>query len=255
MKVAATDIGQMASASEVIFDALRAAIVDGSLRDGEVLRQDSIAKLFNVSRIPVLQAITRLKEQGLVEVQRYRGAVVASLSIEEIAEIFQFRALVEPEVVRLSIQNISKQTLALAARSCEAFSIETDSSKWGTLNREFHYSLYRDCRRPYYLEVANAALDRIDRYLRAQLVLTDGMARARREHAGILDACIAADADQGADLVRQHIIGAGQSLIDFLKCHHGKQAASRRASGDRMAAVPTGVSVPACPALPNFPDP
>ena len=217
MKVKATDIGQMASASGVIFDALRAAIITGSLQDGEVLRQDSIAKMFNVSRIPVREALSRLEQQGLVSTQRYRGSVVASLSVGEIQEIFEFRALVESEMVRLSIANISPDTLALATKYCEAFSTETNSAKWGALNRDFHYSLYRDCQRPYYLEVVNAALDRIDRYLRAQLVLTDGMARARREHHGILQAYVDRDTDRGVELVRQHILGAGQSLIDFLK--------------------------------------
>ena len=222
MKVKATDIGQMASASDVIFDALRAAIINGSMQDGEVLRQDSLAKMFNVSRIPVREAISRLEQQGLVSTQRYRGAVVASLSLEEIHEIFEFRALVESEVVRLSIPKISSGTLALATKYCEAFSTETNSAKWGALNRDFHYSLYRDCQRPYYLEVVNAALDRIDRYLRAQLVLTDGMARARREHQAILQAYIDRDADRGVELVRQHILGAGQSLIDVLKRQHQK---------------------------------
>ena len=222
MKVKATDIGQMASAADVIFDALRAAIITGSMQDGELLRQDSIAKMFNVSRIPVREAISRLEQQGLVATQRYRGAVVASLSVGEIQEIFEFRALVESEMVRLSILNISGETLELASFYCEAFSTETNSSKWGALNREFHYSLYRDCRRPYYLEVVNAALDRIDRYLRAQLVLTDGMARARREHKGILQAYIERDADRGVELIRQHILGAGQSLIDFLNRQHQK---------------------------------
>ena len=222
MKVKATDIGQMASASDVIFDALRAAIITGSMQDGELLRQDSIAKMFNVSRIPVREAISRLEQQGLVSTQRYRGAMVASLSITEIQEIFEFRALVESEMVRLSIANISSGTLILATKYCEAFSTETNSAKWGALNRDFHYSLYGDCQRPYYLEVVNAALDRIDRYLRAQLLLTDGMDRARREHQGILQAYINRDVERGVELISQHILGAGQSLINFLKSQRPK---------------------------------
>src|ERR1700748_1315504 len=51
LKLKAPDIARMASASEMIAEALRAAITDGSLQEGELLRQDHIARMFNVSRI------------------------------------------------------------------------------------------------------------------------------------------------------------------------------------------------------------
>ena len=197
MKVKATDIAQMASASDVIFDALRQAIAKGDIAEGQTLRQDHIARMFNVSRIPVREALTRLEEQGLVSTQRYRGAVVTTLSTDEIREIFQFRALLEPEVLRYSVERMSDEALEAAKRFAHAFATETDSSHWGELNRSFHYSLYEASGRPYYL--------------------TDGMARARREHEGILLACIRRDAEEAADLTRQHILGACVSLIDFLE--------------------------------------
>jgi DNA-binding GntR family transcriptional regulator len=221
VKVKTIDIGQMASASDVIFDALRTAITDGSLNEGQVLRQDQIAKMFNTSRIPVREALTRLEEQGLVTTQRYRGAVVAALSIEEIVEIFEFRALVESEVIRRSVSKISDHTLDLASSYCEAFGSATDPSKWGDLNRLFHYTLYSDCGLPYYLQIVNSALVRIERYQRVQLTVTAGMDRARREHQAILEACVRRDAHLAADLTRSHILGASRSLTGFLKEHRG----------------------------------
>jgi DNA-binding GntR family transcriptional regulator len=95
-------------------------------------------------------------------------------------------------------QVITDEALETAKRFAHAFSTEQDSSHWGELNRSFHYSLYEPAQRPYYLQTISAALDRVARYLRAQLVLTDGMARARREHEGILQACIERDAEKAA---------------------------------------------------------
>ncbi|MFK8253933.1 GntR family transcriptional regulator [Ancylobacter terrae] len=217
MKLQATDIGRMASASEVIFESLRDAITRGDLAEGEALRQDHIARLFNVSRIPVREALTRLEEQGFVATQRYKGAVVSSLSIAEIEEIFDFRALLETEVIRLSVARITEGALARAAEACRAFAREGDPAQWGELNRRFHYALYEDAGRPYYLQTIGAALDKVERYLRAQLILTDGMATARAEHEAILDACLARDAGRAADLTRAHIRDAGRSLIGFLE--------------------------------------
>lgn len=217
LKLKATNLGSMPSPADVIFDALREAIVEGELKDGETLRQDHIASMFNVSRIPVREALARLEEQGLVTTQRHKGAVVSSLSHEEIAEMFEFRALIEGEVIRHAVRVIGDRTLAEAKAFAEAFAAETDSGKWAQLNRLFHYTLYKDCGRPYHLQIVSKALDKIARYLRAQLVLTHGIARARIEHEGILKAAMARDADEAAALTRAHILGASRSLISFLQ--------------------------------------
>lgn len=217
LNLTATNLGHMPSPADVIFDALREAIVEGRLADGDTLRQDQIAGLFNVSRIPVREALARLEAQGLVTTQRHKGAVVSSLSLEEIAEMFEFRALLESEVIRLSVERISDQALAEAKTYAEAFASETDSGKWPALNRQFHAALYKDSARPYHLQVISSTLDKVARYLRAQLVLTDGIARARLEHEGILRAAAARDAAAAAELTRQHILGASRSLIRFLE--------------------------------------
>lgn len=219
MQIKALDLAQLASPADLIFDALREAITEGRLPEGEVLRQDNLARMFNVSRIPVREALTRLEEQGLVTTQRYRGAVVASLSLDEIEEIFEFRSLVEPEVVRHAVHHMQEESLELASDYVARFGREEDPKNWGQLNRQLHYMMYRDCRRPYHLQVVDSALDRIERYQRLQLTLTHGMERARREHQGILQACIDRDADRAAELTRLHILGAGRSLIDFLVRH------------------------------------
>lgn len=217
LNLTVTNLGTMPSPSDVIFEALREAIVEGRLADGDTLRQDQIAGMFNVSRIPVREALARLEEQGLVTTQRHKGAVVSSLSLDEIAEMFEFRALLESQVIRLAVEQISDRTLCEARTYANAFASEPDSGKWAALNRLFHSTLYQDSARPYHLQVINSSLDKIARYLRAQLVLTDGIARARQEHEGILRAAAARKPDEAAELTRQHILGASRSLIRFLE--------------------------------------
>ncbi len=217
MKIKAQDIAQMASPADVIFDALRQAITNGTLVEGAVLRQDAIAKLFNVSRIPVREALTRLEEQGLISTKRYRGAIVAPLSFAEIEEIFEFRALVESQLIRFAVPHLTEASRHDARRFAEAFAATGDPTQWGELNRMFHYTLYRDSHRPYTLQVVDTALIRIERYQRVQLTLTDGMARAKREHDGILQACLDGDPDGAASRTRDHLLGACKSLIDILK--------------------------------------
>ena len=86
MKFAAVDVRQAASAADIVYESLRKAIIEGALAEGESLRQEEIAQMFNTSRIPVREALSRLEQHGLITTQRYKGAVVAGLSIEEISK-------------------------------------------------------------------------------------------------------------------------------------------------------------------------
>lgn len=216
MKLKSVDISKTASASSIVFEALRRAIIEGDLTEGEPLRQDEIARLFNTSRIPVREAISRLEEHGLVKTQRYKGAVVSGLSVTEAEEIFDFRALVEPEVIRRAVPQMSQETLAQARDSWAAFSESDDPMTWGELNRDFHSVLYQASGLQYHLDIIDNAMDRIDRYLRAQLVLSNGMERANEEHMGIWQACMDGNAELAAERTRQHITGARESLLQNL---------------------------------------
>ena len=212
----AVDISRTASASSVIYEALRRAIIEGRIAAGAPLRQDEIARQFNASRIPVREALMRLEELGLVRTQRYKGSVVAGLSADEAAEIFDFRLLIEPEVMRHAVPRMTPSDLSAARGACEAFAASKDPMQWGDLNRALHAALYQPSALPYHLEMLGNAMDRIDRYLRAQLLMSDGMARASAEHAGILAACEAGDAPRAAELVHAHIAGARASFLEHL---------------------------------------
>ena len=213
----AVDLSRTASSSEMIYGALRDAIVSGRLAEGQVLRQDSIARMFNVSRIPVREALGRLEAHGLATSARYKGVVVAAMSPDEISEIFEFRAVLEPVLVERAVPRMSDADLKKAQVCCDAFSAGTDPARWGELNRDFHWSLYSQCRMPYHLSSVQNAMDRVERYVRSQLKLTSGMERARADHQGIMDACARRDAAEAAELTRRHILNAGRTLVVFIE--------------------------------------
>ncbi|SHJ74900.1 transcriptional regulator, GntR family [Shimia gijangensis] len=211
------DIGKSASAAKLVFEAVRKAIIEGELREGEPLRQDELARLFNTSRIPVREALTILEQQGLVKTERFKGSVVAGHSLEEASEIFDFRALLETEVIRQAVPNMTPETLETARAVIERFSSASDPMMYGDLNREFHETLYRASGLTYHMGLIVNSLDRIDRYLRAQLVISEGTKRATREHLDILAACERGNAELASQITAEHILGAKQSLVRHIQ--------------------------------------
>lgn len=210
------DLGKAPTASDIILQYIRDSIADGSLDEGEPIRQDDVARMFNVSKIPVREALKRLEAEGLVAFQRNKGATVTALSEPEIAQIFETRAILESNAVRLSVPHMTPQTFAEAAGYCDAFAAETDVARWSALNWQFHSRLYLDAQRPFLVQTIRSVNDRLERYLRVQLTLSHGQGTADREHRAILAACRDGDAAAAAGLVYDHIMGACSSLLHHL---------------------------------------
>ncbi len=207
------------SVSDRIAGTLRDAIVDGLLAAGEVLRQDDIAARFKVSKIPVREALKRLEAEGLVAFIRNRGAVVASLSTEEILEYVDIRAMLEARAAELAAPRISDASLALAAQSLRALGKTTQVREMGILNWQLHSALYADAERPILLAEIRKQYDQVERFVRALLAITPEMPKTQAEHGAILDAFTRRDADAAAALTRAHVLDAGASLVKYLINH------------------------------------
>lgn len=210
------------STSDHIAETLREAIVEGNLPTGEVLRQDEIAARFHVSKIPVREALKRLEAEGLVTFMRNRGAVVASLSAEEILEYVEIRAMLEARAAYLAASRISDDNLDFARAKLAEFGAADQAARWGELNWQFHSALYADAQRPILLGEIRSLYDKVERYVRALLSITTEMPKTQREHAAILDAFSRRDPDAAADLTRAHVLDAGASLVQYVSDHRHK---------------------------------
>jgi DNA-binding GntR family transcriptional regulator len=200
----------------VIATHLREAIISGHFDEDEPIRQDDVAKLFNVSKIPVREALKRLEAEGLVLFQRNKGAVVTRISEPELAQMFEVRVLLEVQAIRLAVPNMTAATFAAAERICSAFLGEEDVGRWSELNWQLHACLYEPAQRPFMVNLIRSIHDKLERYLRMQMSLSEGKQRADQEHREIIAACRAGDADHAAALIAEHINGVCQTLYAHL---------------------------------------
>src|SRR5206468_2365830 len=154
----------------------------------------------------------QLEAEGLVTFNPHRGAIVSSLSIEQIWELFELRAGIESDLIRRAIPHMTPEDDARAAEILDAYELALDGGRvaaWGSLNWRFHSTLYAPANREFTMSIVSKLHQHSDRYLRMQLALTHGETQARREHRAIAVAARKRDAAKSAHLMRDHIIGAG----------------------------------------------
>src|SRR5215469_10914589 len=109
------------SLASAVADKLRAMIIHGDVQEGEQLRQDEIASWFQVSRIPVREALRQLEAEGLVTIVPHHGAVVSALSPEEIRQLFELRSVLEVAMLRWAVPCLTDSDLDLTQQICLDF--------------------------------------------------------------------------------------------------------------------------------------
>lgn len=209
------------SLTMAVADRLRDQIIRGEIPEGAQLRQDAIATQYRVSRIPVREALRQLDAEGLIEIVHNRGAIVPALSPEDIEELFSIRALLEPEVLKLSIPHLTGEDFSEAEAVLQTYvrelRLEEHVSAWGRLNWQFHSILYSRANQPRFMAIIRNVNNSGERYTRLQLYLTHGMKRANEEHIQILELCRNREIGPACKLLRQHIQFAGESLKQALE--------------------------------------
>ena len=126
----------------VIEERVRSAILEGRLPPGTAIRQQELATLYGVSRMPVREALRQLEAQSLLNVELHKGAVVAPLIGEDAADAYDLRVLLESEALRQSIPILTAQDIAKARSCIQQLENETRHAEIAHLNRELHMVLY-----------------------------------------------------------------------------------------------------------------
>lgn len=89
-------------ASERAYEALRRDILNWDLPPGSVLAEVELSERLGVSRTPVREAVAKLIADGLADAQRGRGTVVSAVSLDDLADMFVLRRVLETESARLA---------------------------------------------------------------------------------------------------------------------------------------------------------
>jgi DNA-binding GntR family transcriptional regulator len=221
-------------------DAIRERILRGVYAEGDPLRQDAIGAELGVSRIPVREALRQLEAEGLVTFNPHRGAIVSSLSLKQIQELFELRAEIEGDLIRRAVPYMTAEDHARAGEILDAYDVALQAGQvpvYGALNWQFHSTLYAPAERAVTMNIVNRLHQHSDRYLRMQLALTHGETRARNEHRAIATAAKKRDAAKASRLLREHILGAGRALVAFLERERAKvvDLARPRTAGKRSS--------------------
>ncbi|KZL19406.1 HTH-type transcriptional repressor CsiR [Pseudovibrio axinellae] len=197
--------------SRFIAQDLREKIIQAQLLPEAVLRQETLAADYGVSRMPVREALQILQKEGWVDIVPNAGTVITALNIAELTEVYEMRAALEVLALSKALPEISNSQLE-AAKAILEQAQQAPRSAFGELNHAFHNALYAPCKRPRLLAQIGALATISQRYLHTAAIQLDYEQQSHHEHQRLLELCFDRDIQAATLCLRQHIETAGKAL-------------------------------------------
>lgn len=206
----------MRSLSAEVVDRLRAALVRGAFSPGQHLNEAALAEKLGVSRGPRREAFAELEREGLLTLERHRGARVTVPSQTDIDEIYELRNALERLAVERAIRFATESDFAAMADVVERLQRAAnaeDVHEVVDLDVCFHDLIYVAAHHSRLYLNWSTLRPQIATFLHARSTDTqDYLVRAEREHAQLLDALQTKSGDTAARLIDSHIRSAYDRL-------------------------------------------
>jgi DNA-binding GntR family transcriptional regulator len=199
-----------ATKSDLAYTRLRRLILSGDLAPGAVLPQAALASTIGISTTPLREALRRLKQEGLVDLDAHRDARVRPLDAAEARDLLELRGSLDPLAASLAAQRRTEADLAEARDALDGLEVLSERPSAAQLesHHRFHAAIHRASHNALLVEILDGLWVKTDRYRRHGLEAgrSDEEREARAtEHRQLVEAVRDGDAATAAELMRRHV--------------------------------------------------
>jgi DNA-binding GntR family transcriptional regulator len=205
---------------EQVKDALIHEIASGQLKPGERIIQEQIAQALGVSRQPVQQALLLLRNQGVLRDAQGRGLIVSPLDPDQVKHVYQIRAAIEGLACQLAAQHTSAATRVQGAALIEAGRAAVAAGsvpEMITADIRFHRFICDLAGNPLIAPAMATHLTYTQRAMGEVLMQDQSPRDIWDQHAAIMNAIGAGQAEQARALVEEHLGQASRFMVSRLK--------------------------------------
>ena len=205
--------------AQTIAEQLQALIHGGDVLPGERLNEAALALRMGTSRGPIREAIRILSGIGLVTAVPNRGVFVRQISVREMLEIYELRALLFGFAAQQAAEHLSdadrlefEQLLAGMDAACEA----GDGQRYYLLNLRFHALLMAQCHNRRAQQAYEDHVKELHLFRRSYFNATLNMRRSNNEHRRIFEAVAQGATERANKLAQAHVLQGRQRLLATL---------------------------------------
>lgn len=200
----------MAKASDLAYATIRAMVLSGELSPGEQLSEETLAERCGVSRTPVRDALRRLEAELLVRKNESQRSFVADWSVDDVADAFELRAMMEGYAARRAAERMDRATLqrlkAINTKLCAAVQqSKPDVAAFLEHNKTFHEIILKAADSRRLSTLLGALIEQPVVWRTAQHYGKEAFNRSHSEHEDLLSAFARKDGPWAEAIMAGHI--------------------------------------------------
>ena len=195
------------------YDVLRNRIVNCIYPPSSILNEAQLAAEFGISRTPIREAISRLENEGFIQIVPKKGIFVTSVSLTDVRQIFQARIAIEPIAVKMAGPNLPHDELR-RYRACYSGE-EPDIYNAFRADTEMHLFIIRHCGNRFIIEMMEKVFDVNTRVIISSKQNQCQIHDARKEHIKVLDLILDGNYDEAASFMEEHVKNCEKAALQF----------------------------------------
>jgi DNA-binding GntR family transcriptional regulator len=196
-----------------VVEELRRRIIDCDYAPGHRLTADRLADDFGVSRNPVREAIRVLEREGFLIAHPRRGAVVASVSYQDVENLFEVRLSLEVLAAQLAAERSDTEGAAVLRGLIADAARPSTVSELASLNSTFHGEICRLSGNALLIGIMESLRDRLQWIYRQSAI--ERAPHSWAEHEALAAAIIDGDAESAAHAAHTHVMAAREAALKY----------------------------------------
>lgn len=213
------------SLTQIVLENLRERILEGTYEPGARLNISDLAQQFDVSPVPVREALRNLETEGLVQFRLNRGVVVRELSPHEVRELLLIRRPLEALAVAEAARSVTAEDCEALREILTRMDRIGEGAEWHRLHSEFHHALSALSRLPRLINLIDLFRGQMRPYSKLYLSNPEHVRQAQAEHHQMVDLLQAGEIAGLQGLIHEHLgrparmalnaLGAGDWPLDI----------------------------------------
>ncbi|WP_246771102.1 GntR family transcriptional regulator [Aestuariivirga sp. YIM B02566] len=182
---------------------IRQDIITCSLLPGSQISEAQLASRYGIGKAPVRYALAQLNQSGLIKALPRRGYLITNISLGDVVQLYDLRAIIEPATARLAAGRIDT---AYLQRLDQIYADETaDEEALIAANREIHAAIAVATGNKYLEEITITMLDRMERILRYAWFERRRTGRTFQGHRDLIEAIGGNEPERAVELAAAHV--------------------------------------------------
>lgn len=207
------------SLGDRVYQALKRDIITGVFQSGEPLSEKVLARRYRGSRTPVREAAVRLQQENLLQVVPNRGYFVKHITVNELIELYEYRAALEGACAELAAQRGAEEApLQELDRLGEVHFQQNDRASYEGFilaDTAFHIGLAQLTRNHLLLQAVRDVRCQMERIMYAAMDLQYYGESPAHEHAGIIQAIRQREPARARQLMQEHIFISKDKVLQL----------------------------------------